>query len=81
MTAPVPCVVVFNGGSSSIRFAVYEAGDTLRRRLDGKIDRIGVSEATFIVNDPGRTSQTSRPLAAAEVVVREDGHIPCSVRS
>jgi acetate kinase len=26
----VPCVVVFNGGSSSIRFAVYEAGATLR---------------------------------------------------
>lgn len=32
--AAVPCVVVFNGGSSSIRFAVYEAGATLRRRLD-----------------------------------------------
>jgi acetate kinase len=62
----VPCVVVFNGGSSSIRFAVYEAGDTLRRRLDGKIDRIGVSDATFIVNDPGGAPQASRPLAAAD---------------
>jgi len=64
--AVVPCVVVFNGGSSSIRFALYEAGPTLRRRLDGKIDRIGVSDATFIVNDPGGTSQASRPLAAAD---------------
>jgi hypothetical protein len=30
VAAVVPCVVVFNGGSSSIRFAVYEAGATLR---------------------------------------------------
>jgi hypothetical protein len=31
---------------------VYEAGDTLRRLLDGKIDRIGLSGTTLIVNDP-----------------------------
>ena len=61
-----PCVVVFNGGSSSIRFAVYEAGDTLRRRLDGKIDRIGVSDATFIVRDHDVSSPVSYPLAAAD---------------
>lgn len=65
--AGVPCVVVFNGGSSSIRFALHEAGLTLRRRLDGKIDRIGVSDATFIVNDPGGTSQASRPLEAQPI--------------
>ncbi|HXC25940.1 MAG TPA: hypothetical protein VNU46_08490 [Gemmatimonadaceae bacterium] len=39
----MPCILTINGGSSSIRFAVYEANETLRRRLDGKIDRIGVS--------------------------------------
>jgi hypothetical protein len=42
------------------------AGGTLQRRLDGKIDRIG---ETFIVNDPGRNSQASRPLAAAATAV------------
>jgi hypothetical protein len=42
--------------SSSIRFAVYEAGDTLRRRLDGKIDRIGVSDMTFVVVADARAS-------------------------
>jgi acetate kinase len=36
-----PCVLAINAGSSSIRFAVYEAGNTLRQRLDGKVDRIG----------------------------------------
>ena len=70
--AAVPCVLVFNGGSSSIRFAVFEAGSvlgaghTLRRRLDGKIDRIGASDATFIVSDPAGTPQTERPLGAAD---------------
>ncbi len=39
--AAPPCILTLNGGSSSIRFALYEAGKTLRRRLDGKIERIG----------------------------------------
>ncbi len=51
-TATTPLLLTSNGGSSSIRFAVYEAGDTLRRRFDGKIDRLGTSDATFAVSDP-----------------------------
>jgi acetate kinase len=46
-----PSVLTINGGSSSIRFAVYEARATPRRLLDGKVDRIGLSGATFTVND------------------------------
>ena len=57
-----PCVLTINGGSSSIRFAVYEAGETLRRRLDGKIDRIGLTGTSLIVNEPAGT--TRRPPAA-----------------
>ena len=85
--AVVPCVVVFNGGSSSIRFAVYAAGDTLRRRLEGKIDRIGASDATFIVNDPGtgfREIGDGMVLPREELAVAHFGHagvaiiiIPC----
>lgn len=41
MKSCLPCLLTINGGSSSIRFAVYEAGKTPRRRLGGKIDRIG----------------------------------------
>jgi len=48
------CVVTINGGSSSIRFSVYEAGDTPRRRLAGKIDRIGLSGTTLIVDSAGK---------------------------
>ena len=39
MVTPVkqakPCVLTINGGSSSIKFALFEAGDPLRRILEG----------------------------------------------
>jgi acetate kinase len=62
----VPCVVTINGGSSSIRFAVYEAGATPLRRLNGKIDRIGLSGTNLIVNDPAGKPQVPRRLAATD---------------
>jgi acetate kinase len=36
-----PCVLSLNGGSSSIKFALYHAGENLQRSLGGMIDRIG----------------------------------------
>lgn len=62
----MPSVLTINGGSSSIRFAVYEAGETPRRLLDGKIDRIGLSGTNLIVNDPAGKLQAPRCLAAAD---------------
>jgi len=59
-------LLTINGGSSSIRFAVYEAGDTLRRQLDGKIDRIGVSGTSFAVRDATGAPQVSRRLGTAD---------------
>ena len=62
----VPCVLTINGGSSSIRFAIYEAGDTPRRLLDGKIDRIGLSRTRLAVNPPAGTARAPRGMAAAD---------------
>ena len=31
-------ILTINGGSSSIKFALFEAGDSLRRILEGEID-------------------------------------------
>ncbi|HEY5580296.1 MAG TPA: hypothetical protein VIK56_03895 [Rhodoferax sp.] len=59
-------ILTINGGSSSIRFAVYEAGETPRRRLDGKIDRIGLSGTNLSVNDPAGKPQIPRRLAAPD---------------
>jgi acetate kinase len=66
MKSALPCVLTINGGSSSIRFAVYEAGETPRRRLDGKIDRIGLSGTNLIVNDPAGKPQVPRRLTTAD---------------
>ena len=43
-------VLTINGGSSSIKFALFATGDFLRRVLDGRIKQIGQSDATFSVN-------------------------------
>ena len=66
MKSPIPCVLTINGGSSSIRFAVYEAGETLRRRLDGKIDRIGLSGTSLTRQRSGWNNRRPRRLAAAD---------------
>src|SRR5579863_837232 len=66
MKSVSPCVLTINAGSSSIRFAVYEAGETPQRRLDGKMDRIGLSGTNLIVNDPAGKPQVPRRLAAAD---------------
>ena len=62
----MPCVVTINGGSSSIRFAVYETTEPPRRLLSGKIDRIGVSGTNVTVNDAQGTPQGPRRLVAAD---------------
>jgi acetate kinase len=43
-------VLTLNGGSSSIRFAIYAAGDARKKLLSGKVDRIGVSGTSLNVD-------------------------------
>ena len=66
MKSALPCILTINGGSSSIRFAVYRTGETLRRRLEGKIDRVGLSGTNLIVNDSSGKPQAPLRLAAAD---------------
>lgn len=66
MTSEPPCVLTINGGSSSIRFAVFKAGESPLRRLDGKIDRIGLSGTNLIVNDQTGKARRPRHIAAAD---------------
>jgi acetate kinase len=61
-----PCVLTINGGSSSIRFAVYEVADTLRLRVNGKIERIGSSGTNFMVNGGAQKQAVPRRLAAGD---------------
>ena len=61
-----PRILTINGGSSSIKFALFEAGDTLRRILDGGIERIGLPEAIFRVKGSGQADNLSRSIKAPD---------------
>jgi len=65
LTIPGPVLLLtINGGSSSIRFSVYETGPTLHKRLSGKIDRIGLDNSALAYTAfPGHDhiSATQRP--------------------
>ena len=41
MKPTAPCLLTINGGSSSIKFALYQVGEPLQRGLNGTVDRIG----------------------------------------
>jgi acetate kinase len=59
-------ILTINGGSSSIKFALYEAGEPLQRGLDGKVDRIGLSGTNLTFRDAKGMPPTSRKMAAAD---------------
>jgi len=61
-----PCVLAINGGSSSIRFAVYEAGETPTALLSGKIDRIGLPGTRLAAFGPAGALTGPRRLFAAD---------------
>ena len=61
-----PRVLTINGGSSSIKFALFEAGDSLRRILEGGIDRIGLPQATMAVKESDKAYNFSRSVAAPD---------------
>ncbi len=59
-------VLTINGGSSSIRFAVYAVGDPLRLQLSGKIDRIGRRGTALEVSGDDGTPIARRRLASGD---------------
>ncbi|MGB7590204.1 MAG: acetate/propionate family kinase [Terriglobia bacterium] len=61
-----PRILTINGGSSSIKFALFEAGDSLRRILEGSIDRIGLPETTFRVKGSNQADNFSQSLTAPD---------------
>ncbi len=56
--APALGILALNGGASSLKFALFNANPPLTRILDGKIDRIGLPEATLVLRRAGETSKT-----------------------
>jgi len=58
-------VLSINGGSSSIKFALYRTGEPLQRILYGEVARIGLSGTSLTFHDQAGQPQTSRGLAAS----------------
>lgn len=59
-------VLTINGGSSSIKFALYQTGAPLQRRLSGKVDRIGLSGTNLTFSDTFQGQQGSLGIEAAD---------------
>ena len=64
-----PRILTINGGSSSIKVAIFEAGDSLRRILGGGIERIGRPKALFTVRGLNETESFSREMDAPDHAV------------
>ena len=59
-------VLTVNGGSSSIKFALYRTDEPPQRNLYGKVDRIGFGGTNLTFNDPTRNQQGSRDINASD---------------
>jgi acetate kinase len=61
-----PRILTINGGSSSIKFALFEAGASLRRILEGAIERIGLPDTTFRVTGSNPAADVRHPVTAPD---------------
>jgi len=66
MKSANPCILTINGGSSSIKFALFQVESPLRRVLEGRIERIGMPSPNFVVKGLNPADNFSRPVAAPD---------------
>jgi acetate kinase len=63
LMSPGACILTINGGSSSIKFALFEMGGAQpQKSLRGKIDRIGLQGTHFTFYDPTWERQDDRGI-------------------
>jgi acetate kinase len=58
-------VLALNAGSSSIKFALYQASDPPKRLLEGKIDRIGLPETNLTFKNTGENQKGNLDISAS----------------
>lgn len=66
MQSASSCILSVNGGSSSIKFALFEAADPLHRILEGAIERIGLPDAVLRVTGADSADHISRTVSAMD---------------
>jgi acetate kinase len=57
-------ILTINGGSSSIKFALFDADHKLKRIMAGSIERIGLPQATFAVKGSNKADNFTRSVTA-----------------
>jgi acetate kinase len=61
-----PRILTINGGSASIKFALFEVSDSLQRILAGQVERIGLPDANLRVKGVDPQDNFSRPVTAPD---------------
>jgi acetate kinase len=62
-------ILTINGGSSSIKFALFEAGEPLKRVMAGGLDRIGLPDAVWHAKGSDEKYTFSRSVQAPDHTV------------
>jgi acetate kinase len=62
-------ILTVNGGSSSIKFALFEACGSLRQVLTGRIEGVGLPQGAFTVIGPNPVDNLSRPMIVPDHTV------------
>jgi hypothetical protein len=81
------CILTINGGSSSLKFAVFVAANSIERLLSGRVERIGRGESRLVVSDAGGSRredcavEAPNQAAAAALVIERVGVPAPSVRN
>jgi acetate kinase len=65
-SADTPCILTINGGSSSLKFAVFNLSQPLIRMAAGRIERIGLPDAVMTVTDVKTRHEERRTVSAAD---------------
>jgi acetate kinase len=60
------CILTINGGSSSIKFALYIAGEIPTCLFQGKIDRIGLKDTTLTFHHKNEDHQDTLKVEASD---------------
>jgi len=66
MKPTLPSVLAVNGGSSSIKFALFEANNAMRRLLAGRIEGVGLQQGGLVVKGLKKTDDFSRPVVVPD---------------
>jgi acetate kinase len=59
-------ILTINGGSSSIRFALFAAGEALQPLAQGKVERIGLADSRLVIKGSHAQDELARTVTAPD---------------